>query len=79
VEDLLSITAVHPMREEAVAEFLKNAGADWGAIRGLIDNGSLISLEYQGKKFYMRQLPGTVSRNSDRTIRIKKAISGSAP
>jgi wyosine [tRNA(Phe)-imidazoG37] synthetase (radical SAM superfamily) len=57
-EDLLSITAVHPMREDAVAEFLENARTDWGTVQELIDNGSLISLEYQGKKFYMRKLPG---------------------
>ena len=57
-EDLLSITAVHPMREDAVAEFLENARTDWGTIQELIDNGSLIDLEYQGKKFYMRKLPG---------------------
>ena len=56
-EDLLSITAVHPMREEAVAEFLKRAGAGWGTIQELIDNGNLVDLEYQGKKFYLRKLP----------------------
>jgi wyosine [tRNA(Phe)-imidazoG37] synthetase (radical SAM superfamily) len=59
-EDLLSITAVHPMREEAVAEFLENARTGWGTVQELIDNGSLISLEYQGKKFYMRKLPGRI-------------------
>lgn len=57
-QDLLSITAVHPMREEAVAEFLKNAGTNWGTIQELVDNGSLLALEYQGKRFYMRRLPG---------------------
>jgi wyosine [tRNA(Phe)-imidazoG37] synthetase (radical SAM superfamily) len=55
-EDILSITAVHPMREDAVAEFLKNARADWRTVQELIDNGSLLELEYQGKKFYMRKL-----------------------
>jgi len=57
-EDLLSITAVHPMREDAVAEFLENARTDWETIQELLDNGSLVDLEYQGKKFYMRKLPG---------------------
>jgi wyosine [tRNA(Phe)-imidazoG37] synthetase (radical SAM superfamily) len=65
-EDLLSITAVHPMREEAVKEFLKNAGMGWGTIRELIDNGNLIDLEYQGKKFYMRRLAGAIPQDSDR-------------
>jgi len=66
VDDLLSITAVHPMREDAVAELLENTGADWGIIQELVDSGNLIGLEYQGKKFYMCKLPGAVSRNSCR-------------
>jgi len=57
VEDLLSITAVHPMREDAVAEFLENAGVGWSTIQELVDSGNLISLDYQGKKYYMRKLP----------------------
>ncbi len=57
-EDLLGITSVHPMREEAVREYLKKAGADWQVITDLIKGGSLIELEYQGKNFYMRKLPG---------------------
>ena len=57
-EDLLDITSVHPMREEAVREYLKKAGADWNVITDLIQRGSLVELEYQGKNFYMRKLPG---------------------
>ena len=57
-EDLLGITSVHPMREEAVREYLKKAGADWHVITDLIQRGSLVELEYQGKNFYMRKLPG---------------------
>jgi len=57
-EDLLSITAVHPMREEAVAEFLRNAGASWEIVQDLIKKHFLTELEYQGKKFYMRKLHG---------------------
>jgi wyosine [tRNA(Phe)-imidazoG37] synthetase (radical SAM superfamily) len=57
-EDLLDITSVHPMREEAVREYLKKAGADWGVITDLIQRDSLIELKYQGKNFYMRKLPG---------------------
>ena len=64
VEDLFSTTAVHPMREDAVAELLENAGAGWSTIKGLVESGNLICLEYQGKKFYMRKMPGSVSRDS---------------
>ena len=57
-DDLLSITSVHPMREEAVTEFLRKADAGWEVIERLIRDGSLVELEYQEKKFYMRKLPG---------------------
>ena len=55
-EDLLSITAVHPMREDAVSKFLERAGADWPVVRGLIAKRQLIEMEYGGRKFYMRKL-----------------------
>jgi len=56
-EDLLSITAVHPMRKEAVTEFLKKANADWQVIEKLLKEGKLIELEYEGNSYYMRKLP----------------------
>jgi len=56
-EDLLSITAVHPMRKEAVKEFLKKANADWDVIAKLLREDKLIELEYEGNKYYMRRLP----------------------
>ncbi len=56
-DDLLSITSVHPMREEAVIEFLKKANADWRVVEKLVKAGSLVEVEYQAKKFYVRKLP----------------------
>ena len=55
-EDLLSITSVHPMREEGVAELLSKAGSDWSIIEKLLGERRLIELEYRGNKFYMRRL-----------------------
>ncbi len=55
-EDLLSITSVHPMREDAVKEFLRKANADWSVVEKLLREGKLIELEYSGRKFYMRKL-----------------------
>jgi wyosine [tRNA(Phe)-imidazoG37] synthetase (radical SAM superfamily) len=54
--DLLSITAVHPMREEAVAELLKKASASWQIINELLRNGELVRLECEGNTYYMRKL-----------------------
>ena len=55
-EDLLSITAVHPMREEAVSGFLARAGTDWPVVHRLIAQERLIEVEYEGRKFYTRKL-----------------------
>jgi len=57
-EDLLSITAVHPMREEAVSEFLARARADWSTVYKLIGEDQFVETAYGGKRFYMRKLRG---------------------
>jgi wyosine [tRNA(Phe)-imidazoG37] synthetase (radical SAM superfamily) len=56
VEDLLSITAVHPMRDEAVKEFLRKANAGWQIIEKLLAADKLVELEYEGNRYYMRKL-----------------------
>ncbi|MGD2037748.1 MAG: radical SAM protein [Desulfobacterales bacterium] len=53
-KDLLSITAVHPMREKAVSAFLEKAGKDWSIIRRMIASNSIIETAYGGEKFYIR-------------------------
>lgn len=53
-QDLLSIMAVHPLREDAVKNFLKHAGAEWNVIQRLIDSGEIVETQYGGKKFYRR-------------------------
>ena len=55
-EDLLSITSVHPMREDAVCEFLERAGAGWPTVRWLVARDQLVKMEYDGHRFYMRKL-----------------------
>ncbi len=54
-KDLLSITAVHPMREEAVRELLAKNQADWLIVENLLSEGKMIKTEYEGKMFYIRQ------------------------
>ena len=56
-EDLLSITSVHPMREEGVRELLKKSNARWKVVDNLLRDGRLIELEYEGHKYYMRSIP----------------------
>ena len=55
-ENLLSITSVHPMRDDAVEELLRKAGADWSAVRSLVDRGLLVETKLEGRRFYLRKL-----------------------
>jgi wyosine [tRNA(Phe)-imidazoG37] synthetase (radical SAM superfamily) len=54
-DDLLSITSVHPMREDGVREFLTIANADWGVIKQLKSKNKLVEVKYNDKKFYLRK------------------------
>jgi wyosine [tRNA(Phe)-imidazoG37] synthetase (radical SAM superfamily) len=56
-EDLLSITAVHPMRKEAIEAFLKKDSTNWRVIERLLEENKLIELEYEGNAYFMRRLP----------------------
>ena len=53
-QDLLSITAVHPMRESAVGELLSRANADWSLVDELITECMLKKVDYLGEHYFMR-------------------------
>jgi wyosine [tRNA(Phe)-imidazoG37] synthetase (radical SAM superfamily) len=55
-EDLLSIMAVHPMRGDAVEEFLRKANTSWQIIETLLAADKLVECEYEGCRYYMRKL-----------------------
>ena len=52
--DILSITAVHPMRRDAVDEILNKTGADWNLVEKMLRNGEIIQSDLNGKKFFLR-------------------------
>jgi len=54
-KDLLSITAVHPMRQEAVDALLVKAGASWDVVDHLLANGELAQIKHDGHLFYLRK------------------------
>ncbi len=56
-EDILSITAVHPMREDAVKQLLTKAGSSWDLVTELIRQDKLVELQHLGKRFYLRRIP----------------------
>jgi len=60
-EDLLAITAVHPMRREAVRELLRKANAEWRVIEELLHKNLLVEVRYEGDLYYMRRLPSRTS------------------
>ena len=53
-QNLLSITAVHPMREDAVGQLLDQANAGWDVIEHLLEDGSIQQVDYQGRRYYLR-------------------------
>jgi len=55
--DILSITAVHPMRRDAVQDLLQRNQAPWDVVTEMLAAGQLVELQYQGQQFYMRKLP----------------------
>ena len=54
-QDILSITSVHPMREDAVTDFLLRAESDMDIVEKMLLDGSLVVSEYQKKRFYLRK------------------------
>lgn len=52
--DLLAITAVHPMRDPAVARFLGRAGADTDLVADLVRRGDLVEVGYGGHRYLVR-------------------------
>ncbi len=54
-EDILNITAVHPLREDALMELLAKNGADFSIVESLLSQRLIRRSLYQGKKFYLRE------------------------
>jgi len=54
-EDILNITAVHPLREDSLAELLEKDNADQHVIDSLIKQKLIRSVLYKGNKFFVRE------------------------
>jgi wyosine [tRNA(Phe)-imidazoG37] synthetase (radical SAM superfamily) len=55
-QDILSITAVHPMRKDSIVEFLENDNKDWSVVEKLIKEGKILETEYGDHTFYVRKI-----------------------
>jgi len=58
-KDLLSITAVHPMRKSAVENLLSKAGEPWALVDQLIAAGDIKESMYEGHAYYLRTFENT--------------------
>ena len=63
--DILSVTAVHPMRASAVRELLDRTGAPWGVIEDLVADGDLIETPYRDETFYVRRFDSRRNRPAE--------------
>lgn len=57
-EDFLSIVSVHPMREDAVKEYLKKANSDFSIIDEMLRKNQIVVSDYNADRFYLRKLKG---------------------
>jgi len=53
-EDILNITAVHPLREDSMAVLLKHDKSDEGVVNTLMAQGLIKGIHFDGKVFYIR-------------------------
>lgn len=58
VEDIISITSVHPLREEALRGMVEKAGAQWDVVETMLVMKQIVCLDYQTQKFYLRNFRG---------------------
>jgi wyosine [tRNA(Phe)-imidazoG37] synthetase (radical SAM superfamily) len=56
VNDILSITSVHPIRKEIVDEMLKKRNVDKAVIDDLVKRDMIVEFLFEGKKFYKKNL-----------------------
>ena len=61
-KDLLAITAVHPMRREAIEKMLAKAGVSWSLVEALQARGDLAACAYEGNEYYLRSFMKTAGK-----------------
>lgn len=58
-KDILSISAVHPLRRDAVQGILQQAGQSWDVVEELVRSEQLVPIRFDGQDYFMRKLyPG---------------------
>jgi len=53
-EDILNITAVHPLRDDTVVRLLKENRTDFSVVNSLVAQGLIKGVKHEGKIYYIR-------------------------
>ncbi|MGC8897626.1 MAG: radical SAM protein [Bacteroidota bacterium] len=71
-DDILGITSVHPLRDDALTNILSRSGLDWSLVERLIAEEKLTQTSYRGHKFYLRKVqPAHVSNETHKDKHIQ--------
>jgi len=62
-EDILAVTSVHPLREDAVLELLAKAGRGRELLDEMVAAGEILAVEHNGHRFWVRRFPGIHGRS----------------
>ncbi|MGQ1948779.1 radical SAM protein [Geofilum sp. OHC36d9] len=54
-EDILNITAVHPMRQDTMTELLSKDKSDFSVVQSLVTLGLIKAMNYNNKTYYVRR------------------------
>ncbi|MFO8021193.1 MAG: radical SAM protein [Perlabentimonas sp.] len=54
-DDILNISAVHPIREDTMKDLLERNNADFEVVKELIEEQKIKEITYKTKKFYLRK------------------------
>ena len=63
--DILSVTAVHPMRLSAIHELLDRTGAGWNIVERLVADGDVVEAPYRDETFYVRRFRSRHNRSAE--------------
>jgi wyosine [tRNA(Phe)-imidazoG37] synthetase (radical SAM superfamily) len=63
-EDILSITAVHPMRKDAVLQLLAKSNAPLDSLNQLIENGLIKIVSFDNHEYYLRKFSSKQNKNA---------------
>jgi wyosine [tRNA(Phe)-imidazoG37] synthetase (radical SAM superfamily) len=64
-EDILNITAVHPLREDSMLKLLEKNNADFGIVESLINQKLIRPVVYMDKRFFIREYHFSRNKSGD--------------